>query len=53
MGERCAYGTAKVEECLVDCSSKVENRGVLHVGFAELLDGGNQGHDIQGQEVGD
>jgi septum site-determining protein MinD len=29
-------GTAKVEECLVDCSSKVENKGILHVGFADF-----------------
>ena len=29
-------GTAKVEECLVDCSSKLENKGTLFVGFADF-----------------
>ncbi len=29
-------GTAKVEECLIDCSAKVENKGTLHVGFADF-----------------
>lgn len=29
-------GTAAIEDCLVDCSNKIENRGKLYVGFADF-----------------